>query len=124
MIIRQTQVSRTRNPRHLSNVLARALPVELCFLALLGAAGCGGGGGGGGGANPGTTSFQVSDLSIQDGAVWQINREIVLTFSEPVDFSTVSSNTINIRSTADVPAIGVFRPGAASDPDGARKVIF
>src|SRR5262245_25174751 len=121
MIIRQTQVSGTRS--HLSNVLARALWVELCFLALLGAAGCGGGGGGGG-ANPGTTSFQVSDLSIQDGAVWQINREIVLTFSEPVDFSTVSSNTINIRSTADVPAIGVFRPGAASDPDGARKVIF
>jgi hypothetical protein len=51
----------------------------------------------------------VTSLSIQDGAVWHINREIVLQFSEPIDFSSVSANTINIRSASDVPAIGVFR---------------
>ncbi len=94
----------------------------LAFLALLAAAGCSGGGGGG--SNPGTTSFQVDSLSVQDGAVWQNNREIVFLFSEPIDFSTVSANTINIRSSADEPAIGVFRPGSPGDPDGARKVIF
>ena len=66
--------------------------------------GCSGGGGGGGGS----TSFQVDGLSLTEGAVWQINREIVLTFTEPVDFTTVSSNTINIRSDADVPATGTF----------------
>ncbi len=85
------------------------LRTGLAFLALAAGASCSGGGGGGGGATPGTTSFQMSNLSIQDGSVWQINREIVFQFSEPVDFSTVSSNTINIRSASDVPAIGVFR---------------
>src|SRR5262245_59728089 len=69
------------------------------------AASCGGGGGGG---TAGTTSFQVQNLSVQNGSVWQINREIVITFSEPIDFSTVSANTINIRTLADVPATGAF----------------
>jgi hypothetical protein len=76
----------------------------LCALSLFGW-GCSGGGGGG---SAGTTSFQVEDLSVQDGSVWEINREIVLSFTEPVDFSTVSANTINIRSVADVPATGTF----------------
>ena len=75
----------------------------LCALLLAGS--CSGGGGGG---SAGTTSFQVENLTLQDGSVWQINREIVLTFTEPVDFTTVSSNTINIRSDADVPATGTF----------------
>ncbi len=51
----------------------------------------------------------MQDLSLRDGSVWQINREIVFSFSEPVDFTSVSANTINIRSASDVPAIGVFR---------------
>lgn len=81
----------------------------IAFLALAAAASCSGGGGGGGGSNAGTTSFQLTNLSVQEGSVWHINREIVLQFSEPVDFTTVSANTINIRSESDVPAIGVFR---------------
>src|SRR5688572_18284987 len=76
-------------------------------LALLVGAGCSGGGGGGGGAS-GAEGFHV-DVSLEEGAVWQINRPIVLTFSEPVDFSTVSLNTIRIHSAASVPATGVFR---------------
>lgn len=88
-----------------------------CFslLAGLAAVSCGGGGGGG---SAGTTSFQVSGLSLPDGSIWQINREIVFTFTEPVDFTTVSANTINIRSVGDVPATGVFR---LRDP---RTVVF
>jgi hypothetical protein len=46
---------------------------------------------------------------VTNGSVWQINREIVLSFTEPVDFSTVSANTINLRSLSDVPATGVFQ---------------
>jgi hypothetical protein len=46
---------------------------------------------------------------VANGSVWEINREIVLTFSDPIDFSTVSSNTINVRSSDDVPATGIFR---------------
>ncbi|MSR61781.1 MAG: hypothetical protein EXS08_04975, partial [Planctomycetes bacterium] len=79
----------------------------LIFVFSLAVAACSGGGGGGGTA--GTTGFQVSSITVRDGSVWEINREIVLAFSEPIDFSTVSSNTINIRSLADVPATGVFR---------------
>jgi hypothetical protein len=84
----------------------RTLATSLVLLTVFGVASCSSGGGGG---NPGTTSFQVTSLTLQDGAIWEINREIVLTFTEPVDFSTVSSNTINLRSLADVPAVGVFR---------------
>ena len=80
---------------------------------LLVGAGCSGGGGGGG-----TTSFQVTGLSVPDGSVWEINREIVLSFTEPVDFSTVSSNTINLRSLSDVPATGTF---SLRDP---QTVVF
>src|SRR5688572_25648025 len=83
-----------------------ALGNAVAPLLLLAAAGCSGGGGG---SNPGTTSFQLDALSLPDGAVWPINREIVFRFREPVDFATVSSNTIQIRSAADAPAIGVFR---------------
>lgn len=54
------------------------------------------------------TGFQVSGLSLANGAVWQINREIVVSFSEPVDFASVSSNTIHIRSLAGAPAAGSF----------------
>jgi hypothetical protein len=65
--------------------------------------------GGSGGAHPGTTAFQLVESSLPEGAVWPINREFVLRFGEPVDFTMVSANTIQIRSSSDVPAIGVFR---------------
>lgn len=68
--------------------------------------GCGGGGGGGGGQE--NSTFQVNALSMQEGATWPINQEIVIAFTEPVDFATVSSNTIHIRSLDHVPATGVF----------------
>jgi hypothetical protein len=51
----------------------------------------------------------VAGLSVQDGSVWEINRAIVFSFTEPVDFSTVSANTIHIRSLAGVPATGTFQ---------------
>ena len=92
----------------------RSLAVGLSPLALLAGASCSGGGGGHGN----TTSFEVEELTLQDGAVWPINREIVFRFSDEVDFATVSANTIQLRSTSDVPAIGVFR---LRDP---RTVVF
>jgi hypothetical protein len=75
------------------------------LIALLG--GCSGGGGGGG--TSGTTSFQLVQSSLSEGAVWPINQEMVFEFSEPVDFSTVSANTVAIRSSENVPATGSFR---------------
>lgn len=85
----------------------RILMAAPSLFGLVVASGCGGGGGGGGGLND-SSSFQVSNLSVQDGAIWPVNREIVFAFNEPIDFTTVSSNTINIRSTNNVPATGVF----------------
>jgi len=85
----------------------RTLRFGPLFLLSLAGAACSGGGGSSGLA--GTTDFQVNSISVRDGSVWEINREIVLTFTEPIDFATVSANTVNIRSLADVPATGVFR---------------
>jgi hypothetical protein len=65
--------------------------------------------GSGGGSGAGTTSFQLTGSSLLEGSIWPINQEMVFEFSEPVDFATVSSNTIQIRSALDVPATGVFR---------------
>lgn len=96
--------------------LKKFLPSGSCLLALALIASCGGGGGGG--SNGLSSSFQLNSLSVQNGSVWPINREIVLTFTDPVDFSTVSANTINLRSANDVPATGIF---TLRDP---RTVVF
>ncbi len=75
--------------------------------ALLGAvslAACSGGSGGGGGIS----GFQLTSMSVQSGAVWQINREIEFQFSDPIDFSTVNLNTISIRTSSGDPASGTF----------------
>ncbi len=75
----------------------------LLFLAsgLLANACSGGGGGSGGG-------FQLVRISLLEGAVWKVNQEIVFTFSEPVDFGSISLNTINIQTTLGAPATGTF----------------
>lgn len=67
---------------------------------------CSGGGGTSGGVVGG--GFQLTTMSVPSNATWQINRPIDFTFSQEVDFSTVSLNTISIRSKSGVPASGVF----------------
>jgi hypothetical protein len=86
----------------------------LVFPSLLGclALACGGGGGGGG-----SSTFEVT-ISIQENQEVRLNQEIVFTFSAPVDFSTVSQNTINIRSTTGIPATGTY------SKRGDTRVVF
>ncbi|MDF1797560.1 MAG: hypothetical protein P1V81_00135 [Planctomycetota bacterium] len=60
------------------------------------------------GTAPPATAFLLSDVSAPDGAVWQVNRPIDLTFSAPVDFSTISSNSVSLRDGSGMPAIGTF----------------
>ncbi|HEX6885449.1 MAG TPA: hypothetical protein VF530_18885 [Planctomycetota bacterium] len=60
---------------------------------------------GGGGGDIG---FQLVVISVEDNQVWKVNQEIVLTFTEPVDFSTVSLNTISIQTIDGMPATGSF----------------
>lgn len=70
----------------------------------------------------GTTSgpFALSQISVSNGAVWQINRPIQFTFSVAVDFDTVNLNTINIQRLNGAPAVGEFSE-VAGDP---RSVLF
>ncbi len=97
----------------------RVLTISL-FLAIL-AAGCSGGSGGSGG---GAIGFQLTRISLPNGAVWQINREIEFSFSEPVDFSTVSLNTINLQSENGAPATGTFSfRQIDTDGDGVAETV-
>ena len=64
-------------------------------------AACSGGGGGGG-------SFAITSVNLPNGAVWKINRPIVIEFSTAIDFSTVNLNTINIRQVNGAPSAGEF----------------
>jgi len=97
-------------------MLRGTLPVCLVVPTLLGGVGCSGGGGGGEG--PTSEDFEVDAFSVPEGAVWPINREIVIGFSDAIDFATVSANTIRIRSADGVPATGEF---SLRDP---RTVVF
>ena len=76
----------------------------MCFA--LGASACSGSGGGGGASN--AQLFELQRLTVPDGAVWQVNREMRFTFTQPLDFGTVSFNTLRIRSNSGVPAMGTF----------------
>jgi len=73
---------------------------------------CSGGGGGGGG-------FQITAINLADGQVWQINRPIKVTFSEPVDPLSVNLNTLNVRQVGGGPAAGEFY-----FENGNRTVVF
>ncbi len=64
--------------------------------------------GSGGASNGASGDFSLLSISVSENAVWQINRSIELRFSSAVDFLSVSSNTINIRSDTGVPATGSF----------------
>lgn len=70
-----------------------------------------------------TESLELLEISVPDGAVWQINRAIEFRFSAPVDFSTVSSNTLSIQTLDGVPAIGQFSSGRALDGSADESVV-
>jgi len=90
-------------------------------------AGCGGGS-----DDDGGSSFQLLNVSgLPSGAAttWEINRPIQFNFTEPVDFSTVSSSAIQIRTATGQLALGeflwdasqpsrvVFQPRCPTEPD-------
>ncbi len=78
------------------------------LLGLIGSAAlvtaCSSGGGGGG-----LPSFRVNGVSVTNNATLKINRSIEISFTEEVDFATVSLNTIRITSSGGVPVAGTFR---------------
>ncbi len=52
--------------------------------------------------------FAVLSTSVGNGDTWKLNRPIFVEFTEDVDFSTVSSSTIQIIDAQGVSAIGSF----------------
>jgi len=81
----------------------RWLPIVVVG-ALLSA--CSGSGSGSSGAS--SASFTLSSTGVADGQTWQINRPIKFTFSQSVDFDTVTLNTINIQRIDGAPVLGEF----------------
>lgn len=77
-------------------------------------------GGGGSGASSSSAQFALQDIGVSSGQIWQINRPIAFTFTQPVDFSTVNMNTINVAQINGAPAIGSF----LLDSQDPRKVYF
>lgn len=90
------------------------------LLAGLSLAACSGGGSSG-------SSFAVSSVSVAPNSTVQINRPIEIKFTAPVDFSTVSLNTISITQVGGGPAAGEFRYKTVrsnpSDPCSAEIVL-
>ena len=66
--------------------------------------------GSGGGSSPTSSSneFRLNEVSVASNAVWEINRRIEFEFSLPVDFLSITSNTISIQRADGVPATGSF----------------
>ena len=79
-----------------------------------------------GGSGSDLGGFQLTRISLLDNAVWKVNQEIEFSFSQEVDFSTVSLNTISIQSAAGTPATGTFfqRADPGRSTINAFKVIF
>ena len=75
--------------------------------------GCGGGGGGSSlfNDNDGTADgdFVVESIVPQQGQIWEVNRPITITFSEPVKFDTVSPASVAIfQQGTNAAALGLF----------------
>ncbi|QDV09900.1 hypothetical protein Poly30_54610 [Planctomycetes bacterium Poly30] len=64
------------------------------------------------------TDFEVRSTSVVSGAMWRLNREILVEFTHDVDFSTVSSSTVQVVDSQGLPAIGTYSEA------GPRTVRF
>ncbi|HIF40266.1 MAG TPA: hypothetical protein EYQ74_04120, partial [Planctomycetes bacterium] len=78
----------------------------LAGLTLWAVASCGGAVSSGSGASG--TDFTIKGVNVLEGMEWKLNRPVDITFSDDVDFSTVTMNTINIVDPVGRAATGVF----------------
>lgn len=54
------------------------------------------------------SGFDVVSISVPPNSVWQINRPIEIEFTNIVDFTSVNSNTVQIRKADGTPASGTY----------------
>lgn len=94
-----------RSIKSARHVASRGL-AAMALIAAFGLSACSGGAGGS--SEQTTSDFSIESISVLNGATWQINRPIDIRFSRPVDFSTVSLNTISIANDQGGSATGTF----------------
>lgn len=83
--------------------MSRTTRLSLALVPVLAACSSGGGG------STAPTDFALESVNVQEGALWPINREILLTFSQPIDLASVTPNTVRIRTSGGRPGIGTFQ---------------
>ena len=60
------------------------------------------------GSGSGSSGLVVRSISVPDFGLWESNRPIEFAFNQRIDFASVSGQSIRIRTSAGVPAAGVF----------------
>ncbi|MEO0652381.1 MAG: hypothetical protein AAFZ65_17035, partial [Planctomycetota bacterium] len=75
------------------------------------------------GSDSGQGDFQLLSISVPPNAQWQINRPIEFEFSEPVDFTTVDSNSIAIQTPSGQAALGTYFVKSEEDGTTVPNVI-
>src|SRR5262245_40158155 len=75
---------------------------------------------GGGGDDSPDAGLKITSVNLTDGAVWKINRQIRISFNQPVDFASVTSNSINVRQVGGGPATVEF----FIDPTDPNTVVL
>jgi hypothetical protein len=98
-------------PADAAGIWPAVLLLPMALLVGCGSSSSGGDGSGiGGDLGSGFELVQFGTLggSLQNGAVWPINRPIEFVFNQAVDFSTVNSSSISLRTTDGVAALGEF----------------
>lgn len=66
-------------------------------------------GGGGGESTPLPVAFRLDNLNVTEGAVWQLNRPVVLGFSRQVDPDSLTSNALSLVDGLGTPVAGELR---------------
>lgn len=96
--------------------------VALGMSGLLLVASCSGSGGSG--ASGTGSNFQLTQISVIEGAIWEINRPIEFTFNMDVDPASVGMNTLNIATLTGSPTTGTFFFKAVDlDNDGTKESV-
>src|SRR5262245_4372823 len=55
-----------------------------------------------------SSELVVDSVSVTDFGSWQANRPIEFSFNQRIDFGSVSAQSIRIRTSTGVPAVGAF----------------
>ncbi len=81
-------------------------------------------GSGGSGASGTGSNFQLTQISVIEGAVWEINRPIEFTFNMEVDPASIGMGTMNISTQTGTPTTGTYFFKAVDlDNDGTKESV-